>query len=203
MIIFKTMFLHLLHVLAVIGANANSDSNQVKCLERERNALLKFKAEATQDDNGALSSWKNETDCCQWKYIQCNNVSNRVIKLDLSQSPPLRFQRINPSLFELVDLNYLDLSNKNFNGSQIPESIGFLQKLSYLNLSSADLGGQIPHSIGNLSMLESLYISGNHLQGLIYEAHLFNLSKLQSLDLSSNSNLSVKISSSSNTSFQL
>ncbi|XP_028054751.1 receptor-like protein EIX2 [Camellia sinensis] len=56
-------------------------------------------------------------------------------------------------------LNYLDLSNNNFEGSHIPEFIGSLSNLRHINLSYAGFGGTVPSQLGNLSKLRSLDLS--------------------------------------------
>ena len=66
---------------------------------------------------------------------------------------------LSPSLLELKYLNYLDLSNNKFQGIPIPNFIGSLNKLSYLNLSYASFAGMIPSHLGNLSNLLYLDLS--------------------------------------------
>nr|GEU40940.1 hypothetical protein [Tanacetum cinerariifolium] len=63
---------------------------------------------------------------------------------------------LDSSLAELRHLKYLDMSGNDFRGSQIPEFIGSLDKLSYLNLSNTRFSGVIPYNIGNLSNLKFL-----------------------------------------------
>ena len=56
------------------------------CIERERQALLKFK-EGIIDDSGLLSTWGSEEekrDCCKWRGVGCNNRTRHVTHLDLS-----------------------------------------------------------------------------------------------------------------------
>ncbi|XP_065874959.1 receptor-like protein EIX2 [Euphorbia lathyris] len=64
--------------------------------------------------------------------------------------------QISPSLLNLKHLQYLDLSKNNFLGSPIPEFIGSLRELKYLNLSHASFSGMIPRHLGNLTSLENL-----------------------------------------------
>ncbi|XP_048434605.1 receptor-like protein EIX2 [Pyrus x bretschneideri] len=144
--------------------SCSADRN-VGCKETERKALLELKAGLT-DPSGRLSSWVGE-DCCNWSGVGCNNVTGRVTMLNLrnefsdgEDGTLLAFGgEINPSLLVLKDLIHLDLSMNNFEGVRIPNFIGSLEKLEYLNLSSASFGGVIPRSFGNLSRLLSLDLS--------------------------------------------
>ncbi|KAM1111786.1 hypothetical protein ACFX2B_044120 [Malus domestica] len=137
----------------------------VGCKETERKALLELKAGLT-DPSDRLLSWVGE-DCCQWSGIGCNNVTGRVTKLNLRNefsdgedgTVHAFGGEINPSLLVLNDLIHLDLSMNNFESVRIPNFIGSLEKLEYLNLSSASFGGVIPHNLGNLSRLLSLDLS--------------------------------------------
>ena len=53
----------------------------------------------------------------------------------------------------------VDLSDNNLAGS-LPESIGNLTQVRYLNVKENRLTGTIPSSIGNMSSLRSLYLNG-------------------------------------------
>ncbi|XP_068304492.1 receptor-like protein EIX2 [Pyrus communis] len=144
--------------------SCSADRN-VGCKETERKALLELKAGLT-DPSGRLSSWVGE-DCCNWSGVGCNNVTGRVTMLNLrnefsdgEDGTLLAFGgEINHSLLVLKDLIHLDLSMNNFEGVRIPNFIGSLEKLEYLNLSSASFGEVIPQSFGNLSRLLSLDLS--------------------------------------------
>jgi hypothetical protein len=104
-------------------------NSEVRCIEEERQALLKFK-QGLEDDEGMLSSWGIlEEDCCNWKGIKCSNRTSHVFKLDLwgdwySEPPKYLHGEINSSLLGLQHLTYLDLSCNTF--SILPEFIGSL-----------------------------------------------------------------------------
>ncbi|XP_073120801.1 receptor-like protein EIX2 [Henckelia pumila] len=164
-------------------------SSKVRCFERERQALLKFRYELV-DEYGRLSSWgvgENERECCKWRGVSCDNRTNHVAQLNLrgpkELDSPLKGS-VSSSLLELKQyLTHLDLSNNDFGHSNIPEFIGSFEKLHYLDLSSANFQGSIPPSVGNLSVLMYLDFSGNY--GL-YSDNLdwvSHLGSLQYLDL--------------------
>ncbi|CAN4104948.1 unnamed protein product [Withania somnifera] len=144
---------------------------KAKCLETEKEALLSFKRELL-DVHGRISSWVNEglnQDCCKWRGVHCDNQTGNIIGLDLrgpygsfanSALEPL-VGKISPALQELKHLKYLDLSHNQFSGG-IPDFIGSLSKLEYLNLSCVGNDFTIIHShIGNLSSLNTLDLSYN------------------------------------------
>ncbi|XP_030941563.1 receptor-like protein 50 [Quercus lobata] len=60
-----------------------------------------------------------------------------------------------------ADTDTADLSLNDFHQDSIPEFIGSLQYIEYLNLSNANFRGTIPTNLGNLSHLEVLDLSGN------------------------------------------
>ncbi|XP_023640694.1 receptor like protein 30 isoform X2 [Capsella rubella] len=70
--------------------------------------------------------------------------------------------------FEKIREDYtsIDFSSNNFYG-KIPESIGLLKGLRYLNLSNNAFTSNIPQSLANLTILESLDVSKNQLSGPI------------------------------------
>ncbi|KAL3747974.1 hypothetical protein ACJRO7_016745 [Eucalyptus globulus] len=81
-------------------------------------------------------------------------------------------------------LKEIDLSNNKFKGC-IPDIIGDLKSLVWLNLSNNILTGSIPPSLANLTLLESLDLSQNNLSGEIPQ-QLVQLNFLSSFDVSHN-----------------
>ncbi|XP_029125141.1 receptor-like protein EIX2 [Cajanus cajan] len=169
-----------------------SSPSHVKCIEKERQALLSFK-QGLRDEFGILSTWREDEDkrdCCTWKGIQCNDETGHVHMLQL----PGQYHRyltgtINiTSLIHLQNIEHVDLSHNDFKWSFGDEQLmGSFTNLRYLNLSSLGFSyGRIPYEMGNLSKLEYLDLSANEIDGQV-PSQLGNLSKLKYLDLWGNS----------------
>ncbi|KAH1221208.1 Receptor-like protein EIX2 [Glycine max] len=192
--------IHMLYICMAIGSAKAlvSAQHHIMCIQTEREALLQFKA-ALLDPYGMLSSWTT-ADCCRWEGIRCSNLTGHVLMLHLPGQfhysyafnsitvASLRYMRgeIHKSLMELQQLKYLNLSWNDFRGRGIPEFLGSLSNLRYLDLSCSQFGGKIPTQFGSLSHLKHLDLAGNfYLEGSI-PRQLGNLSQLQYLDLGGN-----------------
>ncbi|KAL2334836.1 hypothetical protein Fmac_016049 [Flemingia macrophylla] len=168
----------------ILGFNWPS---HVKCSERERQALLNFK-QSVVDDFGILSTWsnhENNTDCCTWKGIQCENETGHIHMLNLHGSQTRYLSGDNISIFSLLELQnmeYLDLSFNAFAGSQIPQHMGSFKSLRYLDLSYSSFCGVLSYELGNLSKLEYLDLKFNDLDGTI-PPQLGKLTRLGYLNL--------------------
>ncbi|GKV40700.1 hypothetical protein SLEP1_g48311 [Rubroshorea leprosula] len=164
------------------------------CIEKEREALLKFKL-CFHDPSHMLSSWKGN-DCCEWRGVGCDKNNGYVISIQLRGSVFANQQRqlsliddvkeVGSSLLKLRYLEHLDLSNNNFNGNLIPPSFGLMKQLRYLNLSYTQFRGNIPGELGNLTRLHVLDLSSYYYGGLKVDDDIkwTCLSSLQQLDMS-------------------
>ncbi|XP_073310948.1 receptor-like protein EIX2 [Primulina huaijiensis] len=153
------------------------NSTEIRCFERERQALLDMKDEIV-DEYGRLSSWGVEDsrrDCCKWRGVHCHARTNHVTRLDLrgplddglsTSTAPLR-----------------DLSRNHFQDSSALDVVVSMRGLRYLNLSGNTFHAPIPH-LGNLSKLQHLDLNHalRHSKNLDWLSHLHSL---ETLDLSS------------------
>ncbi|KAJ4843810.1 hypothetical protein Tsubulata_028519 [Turnera subulata] len=126
-------------------SSAEADSN-VGCIKSEREALL-------------------------------NNTTGHVIKLDLRNPVGVDMDdwpcsiykgsclegKVHHSLINIKHLHYIDLSRNNFSGNQIPEFLGSLQNLRYLNLDWNGLTADHINFVSSLSSLKHLGLSGVNL----------------------------------------
>ncbi|KAB2595060.1 receptor-like protein 12 [Pyrus ussuriensis x Pyrus communis] len=175
----KFTCLHCLLLLLLNDAHCFSfvqKQTQTLCHADERSFLLKFKESFTIDKSASSSpfaypkvaSWtregdQNQSNCCLWDGVECHAESGHVIGLDLKSSCLYGSINSNNTLFRLVHLQMLDLSDNDFNSSEIPSRLGHdLSSLSYLNLSLSAFSGQIPSEISKLSKLSTLVLSYNN-----------------------------------------
>ncbi|GKC03463.1 leucine-rich repeat-containing protein [Tanacetum coccineum] len=162
------------------------------CIDKERQALLDFKAPLFDPDD-MLSTWRpeEEDECCRWSGVWCNNKTGHVTAFDLN-SYGLGGE-ISLSLLNLTYLNHLDLYGNSFHGNipnenqftgTIPESICLLTNLTTLDLGGNNFNGIILRSIGSLTKLTSLNLAANNFYGTI-PREFGNLTKLTSLSIGS------------------
>ncbi|KAJ3670908.1 hypothetical protein LUZ60_008334 [Juncus effusus] len=180
----KRTILRLALILCFMLTQILSVSKPLKgCIAKEHAALLSFK-EGLEDTSNRLSTWTGD-DCCVWKGVTCSKKTGRVVRLDLRNTYVDDYGesdvdyalggKLSSSLLALRHLNYLDLSLNYFNESQIPEFIGSMSNLRYLNLSQTSFIGSIPPQLGNLSNL--IYLDLN------CEDSFYSISPIYSKDL--------------------
>ncbi|XP_049934798.1 receptor-like protein 43 [Nymphaea colorata] len=134
------------------------------CLSSQASILLSIK-ENLHLSYGRLSSWGgNESDCCLWEGVECDPHTGHIIGLELPgkatiDNSDIAGSRIPPALFDLHQLQHLDLSGCDFNMSTIPSQLAQLSHLTHLNLSWAWFSGKVPDEISSLSNLVALDLS--------------------------------------------
>ncbi|XP_057792807.1 receptor-like protein EIX2 [Salvia miltiorrhiza] len=175
-------------LFVLVCVYVSGDDAEVRCIAREREALLSFKNGLIGDD-GFLSSWRSD-ECCEWYGVECSNTTRHVIALQLNACHYYGGLqgKVGSSLLELHHLNYLDLSCNDFGGNSIPAFIGSMKQLQHLYLKYSHFSGIIPPQLGNLTNLLSLDLSFNSLttENLIWLSNLSSLSylHLSQIDLS-------------------
>ncbi|WVZ15179.1 hypothetical protein V8G54_012745 [Vigna mungo] len=154
------------------------ENRKMRCLPKEREALLQFKA-AIVNRYTMLSSWTTP-DCCQWEGIRCSNVTAHIIGLDLHgdyyefhvrgeihkccwschKGSLSHLEYLNLA-FNSLNLVKLDLSANHLEGSTSSHSGVLMHSLSYLDLSANNFKARDLKSFINISTLHSLYMDSN------------------------------------------
>nr|GEU42981.1 putative leucine-rich repeat protein, plant-type [Tanacetum cinerariifolium] len=153
-----------------------------KHFHEERQALLEFKHHFI-DEAGRLASWIR----LPGLNGHCRDFHDTIKGIEEASKQQLKGE-LSPSLLDLKQLKHLDLSCNSFGWIQIPEFIGSLGNLRYLNLSSSNLSGIIPQ-LGNISQLHTLSLGSfqdwrAESTGVLNMEWLSNLHSLRHLDMS-------------------
>ncbi|KAB2595757.1 receptor-like protein 12 [Pyrus ussuriensis x Pyrus communis] len=167
----------------------------IRCIQREKEALLAFKRDVV-DSKNRLSSWGSEAqkqDCCaSWEGVYCDKYTGHVVKLNLHGGFPLG-GRLSSQVGNLTHLQYLDLGGNDFASIENLNSwLPRLSSLTYLGLSFSNLSNSYDwlEAIYILPKLTNLSLVGCGLPSpLIHSSTLFNINSSKSLahvDLSSN-----------------
>jgi len=113
--------------------------------------------------------------------------TGQVTGLSLSCSMLYGTLHSNNSLFSLHHLQKLDLSFNDFNSSHISSRFGQFSNLTHLNLNNSNFAGQVQLEVSHLSKLVSLDLSGNtdlSVGPISFDKLVRNLTTLRELDLS-------------------
>nr|XP_034926650.1 receptor-like protein 9DC3 [Populus alba] len=156
-----SFFLFLFHFHSTI-------SSSHFCAPDQSLSLLQFKQSFSINSSASArchhpktESWKEGTDCCLWDGVTCDMKTGHVTGLDLACSMLYGTLHSNSTLFSLHHLQKLDLSDNHFNFSHISSRFGQFSNLTLLNLNFSVFTGQVPSEITHLSKLVSLDLSQN------------------------------------------
>ena len=113
-------------------------------------------------ERGGFQSWYADDDWRNWHGVEITD--GRVTRLGLDRR---ELQGEIPEILgSLSELEYLNLSHNQLSGP-IPAQLGNLAKLRTLALNDNRLTGTIPPELGNLKLLRELYLQHNLLTGRI------------------------------------
>ncbi|XP_073102014.1 phytosulfokine receptor 1-like [Elaeis guineensis] len=169
----------------------------LSCTLNDLRALLRF---SNGLDSG-IDGWRMHDDpsvnCCSWVGVRCalfsvsspsaaansTDLSLRVVGLDLARRSLKGI--LSNSIGELDRLSFLNLSHNSFRGP-LPQELFHLRRLEVLDLASNNFTGELGQGIRNLASLSYLDVSFNGFTGSI--PNTFNhLQKLESFSAESNS----------------
>ncbi|KAF5479518.1 hypothetical protein F2P56_000330 [Juglans regia] len=163
LVIFNFAILPIALFLACCASKAQVvELDDFKCLEGLRNSL--------DDPLGKLSSWsfnnRSAGFICKFVGVTCwNDQENRILGLQLRD---MKLSGTVPeSLKYCGNMQTLDLSNNDLNGTIPKETCTWLPFLVTLDLSNNGLSGPIPPELANCTFLNSLMMSDNKLSGTI------------------------------------
>ncbi|KAL6330048.1 hypothetical protein AAG906_039965 [Vitis piasezkii] len=145
-------FLLLLSSFYLTVVNSSSSMQQPLCHDSESSALLQFKQSFLIDEDASNDPFA---------YPKVAMETGHVIGLHLARSCLYGSINSNSTLFSLVHLQRLNLSDNDFNCSVILFGVGQLSRLRSLDLSFSRFSSQIPSELLALSKLVFLDLSGN------------------------------------------
>lgn len=161
-------------------------STLCQALPSEKDILLQFKGNVTDDPSGILNSWSStaiSSPCQDYTGVYCNDEGNveRIVLWNTSLSGVL-----SPSLSGLKALRILTLYGNRFTGN-IPVEFAGIETIWKLNFSSNALSGLIPEFLGDFRSLRLLDLSRNGFVGEIPGSLFRNCFKTRFISLSHNS----------------
>ncbi|OIV92751.1 hypothetical protein TanjilG_00885 [Lupinus angustifolius] len=154
----------------------------VSSAETEKEILLQFKGNITDDPFNSLSSWISSGNPCNYSGISCNleGFVERIVLWNTNLAGVL-----SPALSGLKRLRILTLFGNRFSGN-FPAEYADLHTLWKINVSSNLLSGSIPEFIGDLPNIRFLDLSKNGFTGEIPSALFRYCYKTKFVSLSHN-----------------
>ncbi|VFQ98331.1 unnamed protein product [Cuscuta campestris] len=193
-----------LHCLFLVFLNSSHHTHSIS-VRKQAALLVSLKQSFFQSQDHTLSAWNLSNFkrlCNGWTGVTCDK-NKSVVSLDISS---LNLSgRLSPSISQLHNLKFLNISDNLFSGCldwdfsalpklqvlaaydnnftcPLPVGIAQLKSLKYLDLGGNYFSGKIPPSYGSLERLGFLSLAGNDLRGVI-PGELGNLYNLKWLHL--------------------
>lgn len=184
----------LFHIFLLCLSSLTLSQSAIVCNAQDKQALLQIKNQF--QNSSAFSTWDPKTDCCSWRFVQCNSdlwpdrvnilffddvndiagpippaVGNLpyLVVLQFSKLPNL-IGPIPATITKLSNLQVLVIKqNKKLTGS-IPDFLSEMKSVREMDLSFNSFSGTIPSFLSILPNLYSLDLSSNKLTGSIPES---------------------------------
>ena len=137
--------------------------------------------------NAAFGNWlTNETECAWFQVgFQGDVCSNNGTLQYLIQENNFLKGAIPDEIGLLTSLAFIDLSSNSLSGT-VPSQLGSLTALTWLDLSYLSFNGTVPSQLGSLTALRYLDLNSNSFTGIV-PSQLGSMTALTSLLLNSNS----------------
>ncbi|XVF79486.1 hypothetical protein PTKIN_Ptkin14bG0226600 [Pterospermum kingtungense] len=177
-IFYQLLCFQLLVLCFQITISSSSSVTQL-CSHEESVALIQFKThfsinqtaskgcDADTISHPKTNLWKEGTDCCLWDGVSCDNITGRVISLDLSCSLLSGTIPSNSTLFHLSHMQRINLSFNDFKNSKISPEFGHFSSLTHLDLSNSWFSGSVPYEISYLSKFLLLDLSSYSVDDIV------------------------------------
>jgi RHS repeat-associated protein len=181
-----------LNKLAVLQLGANQLSGAIPsqiCNLTSLNTLYLYQNQLTGAIPANIGQLSNLVHLAVYSNLLTGNLPSSLNQLRKLQTLNLytnQFTGLWPYLGDLSDLQQLNLSSTpTYTPAVIPDWIGNLKKLTYLNLASTARTGSIPSSLANLTAISSFLLNDNALTGPV-PTFITNFSALYYLFLFNN-----------------
>ncbi|KAJ4979139.1 hypothetical protein NE237_009919 [Protea cynaroides] len=151
----------LLSYLPIPSSSSRSLATSVRCNPQDYAAMMKIKA--AFGNASAMDSWVPNTDCCNWRVVECDPNTNRVTQILLSGHI---YGQIPPEIGDLTYIQEIIFILMHLTGT-IPSTITKLKYLTVLRLSYNSLSGPVPSFLSQLPLVNQLELSHNKFSGTI------------------------------------
>ncbi|KAJ6825930.1 polygalacturonase inhibitor-like [Iris pallida] len=144
-------------------------SSSYSCNVHDQEALIAFKSSFRSPD---FPGWTEDTDCCSWHHVGCDDATGRVTSLRFSDSseadsPPFvgLDGSIPPSIGDLPALRVVVFRGLPSLVGPIPPELAKLKELRYLTITRTKVSGPVPPFLSRLASLRVLNLGDNALMG--------------------------------------